>query len=334
MPTISSGKVLVSGANGYVAVWVVRTLLEEGYSVRGAVRSTEKGTHLTQLFASYGDKFELVIVPDITKEGAFDEAVKGIDAIEHTASPYHFQADDPAELIEPAVKGTVAILESARKYGTSVKRVVVTSSTAAIIQVAPTSLILDESDWNDQAVEEVTQKGREASQAAKYRASKVLAERAAWDFVAKHKDEISWDLSFMNPPLVLGPTIHEVPSASALNTSARMMHDAFAKGEGLTTGGSWIDVRDLALAHVRALQKAEAGGERIIVCAGAFLWQDWLDAAPAGSKHQKGTPGAGKDVVHAVQYKNEKGIRILGIRYRSMAETAADVLGEYEARGW
>ncbi|KAJ7037555.1 D-lactaldehyde dehydrogenase [Mycena alexandri] len=291
MPTISSGKVLVSGANGYVAVWVVRTFAREGYSVRCAVRSTEKGTHLTQLYASYGDKFELVIVPDITK------------------------ANDPAELIEPAVKGTVAILESARKYGTSVKRVVVTSSTAGIIQ-------------------EVTQKGREAFQAARYRASKVLAERAAWDFVAKHKDEISWDLSVMNPPLVLGPTIHEVPSASALNTSARMMHDAFAKGEGLTTGGSWIDVRDLALAHVRALQKAEAGGERIIVCAGAFLWQDWLDAAPPGSKYQKGTPGAGKDVVHAIQYKNENGIRILGIRYRSMADTAADVLGEYQARGW
>ncbi|KAJ7034205.1 D-lactaldehyde dehydrogenase [Mycena alexandri] len=329
MPTISSGKVLVSGANGYVAVWVVRTLLEEGYSVRGAVRSPDKGKHLTELFASYGDKFELAIVPDITKEGAFDEAVKGVDAIEHTASPYHFQADDPAELIEPAVKGTVGILESARKYGfrspESIKRVVVTSSTAAVLNVAPTPQILDESNWNDQAVEEVTEKGRAASAAAKYRVSKMLAERAAWDFVKKHKDEIGWDLSVMNPPLVLGPTIHEVASADALNTSARMLHDAFAKGEGLTGGGCWIDVRDLALAHVRALQKEEAGCERIIINFGAFLWQDWLDAAPASSKYQNGTPGAGKDAVW---------IRILGIRYRTMKDTAADVIKEYEARGW
>ncbi|KAJ7016547.1 hypothetical protein C8F04DRAFT_1160741 [Mycena alexandri] len=338
MPTISSGKVLVSGANGYVAVWVVRTLLEEGYSVRGAVRSPDKGKHLTELFASYGDKFELVIVPDITKEGAFDEAVKGVDAIEHTASPYHFQADDPAELIEPAVKGTVGILESARKYGKSIKRVVVTSSTAAVLNVAPTPQILDESNWNDQAVEEVTEKGRAASAAAKYRASKMLAERAAWDFVKKYKDEISWDLSVMNPPLVLGPTIHEVASADALNTSARMLHDALAKAEGLTGGGCWIDVRDLALAHVRALQKEEAGGERIIINAGAFSWQDWRAYSstppPASSKYQKGTPGAGKDAVHLLQYKNEKGIRILGIQYRSMEDTAADVIKEYEARGW
>ncbi|KAJ7033273.1 D-lactaldehyde dehydrogenase [Mycena alexandri] len=334
MPAISSGKVLVSGANGYVAVWVVRTLLEEGYSVRGAVRSVDKGKHLAELFTSYGDKFELVVVPDITQDGAFDEAVKGVDAIEHTASPFHFQADEPAELIEPALKGTVGILESAQQYGTSVKRVVVTSSCAAVLNVSTTPQLLSELDWNNQAVQEVEEKGRAASAASKYRTSKVLAERAAWDFVKKHKDEIGWDVSVMNPPLVVGPTIHDVSSIDALNTSARMMYNAFTKPGGATGGGCWIDVRDLALAHVRALQKEEAGGERMIITAGAFAWQDWLDAAPASSKYQKGTPGAGRDMVHLLRYKNEKGIRILGMQYRSMEDTAAAVITDYEARGW
>lgn len=67
MPTVQSGKVLVTGANGYIAVWLVKKLLDEGYSVRGTVRSASKGVYLQKLFASYGDKFELVVVEDITK---------------------------------------------------------------------------------------------------------------------------------------------------------------------------------------------------------------------------------------------------------------------------
>lgn len=66
MPATTSGKVLVSGANGYVASWVVRTLLESGFSVRATVRSESKGVHLRKLFASYSDRLELVVVPDIT----------------------------------------------------------------------------------------------------------------------------------------------------------------------------------------------------------------------------------------------------------------------------
>ncbi|KAJ7846608.1 D-lactaldehyde dehydrogenase [Mycena olivaceomarginata] len=327
-----------------------------GFSVRGVVRSADKGKHLTQLFTSYGEKFEIVVVPDITVEGAFDEAVKGVDAIQHATSPFHFQADDPAELLEPALKDTVGILESARKYGTSVKRVVVTSSCAAVLNISTTPQLLSELDWNDQAVQEVEEKGREASAGAKYRISKTLAERAAWDFAKKHKGEIGWDVSVMNPRSWLGcvpnylppciayssrltshsnqPVIHAVSSPDALNTSARMMYEAFTKPGASAGGGCWIDVRDLALAHVRAQEKEEAGGERIIITAGAFSWQDWLDAAPPSSKYLKGTPGAGKDAVHLLRYKNEKSIRIHGLKYRSMEDTAAAAIKDYEERGW
>ncbi|KAJ7666346.1 D-lactaldehyde dehydrogenase [Mycena rosella] len=318
--------VLISGANGYIAVWVVRTLLEEGFSVRGAVCSAEKGKHLSELFAPYGDKFELAIVPDITALGAFDEAVQGVDAIEHTASPFHFQADNPAELLEPAIKGTVGILESARKYGKGVKRIVVTSSCAAVMNISTEPQVLSELDWNDQAVKEVEERGRAASAGAKYRTSKTLAERAAWDFVETHKAEIGWDLSVLNLPLVLGPILHAIASPTTLNTSTCMMYDAFTKPGSAAGGGCWIDVR--------ALQRAAAGGERIIIAVGAFAWQDWLDAAPAGGKYQKGTPGAGKDAVHLLRYRNEKSVRVLGMEYRSMADTAKAVVADWEARGW
>ena len=88
-------KVLVTGANGYLAAYVVKKYLEAGYSVRGTVRSLSKSAFLKDKFGHYGDRFELVVVEDITKDGAFDEAVKGVDAIAHTASPFQFNNPNP-----------------------------------------------------------------------------------------------------------------------------------------------------------------------------------------------------------------------------------------------
>ncbi|KAF8142891.1 NAD-P-binding protein [Mycena galopus ATCC 62051] len=339
MPAITSGKVLVSGANGFIAAWVVRALLEEGFAVRGAVRSAEKCAPLRETFASYGDRFELVVVPDITEDGAFDEAVKGVDAIEHTASPFHLQADEPDELIRPAIHGTLGILRSALKHGSSVKRVVVTSSCAAVLQVEPEPKTFSELDWNEQAPKEVTEKGRAASAITKYRASKTLAERAAWDFVEKHKSEIGWDLVVINPPFVFGPTIHDTPTPEALGTSARQFHTVLtatepASSELRNSGSCWVDVRDLGRAHVLALLSAEAGGERIIISAGPFVWQDWMDAAPDSPKYQKGVPGSSRDAVHQIRYDASKSVRVLGMKYRTMVETARETAADWEARGW
>ena len=88
-------KVLVTGANGYLAVWIVKKYLEAGYSVRGTVRSLSRSAFLKDKFSQYEDRFELVEVEDITKDGAFDEAVRDVDAIAHTASPFHFKATEP-----------------------------------------------------------------------------------------------------------------------------------------------------------------------------------------------------------------------------------------------
>ncbi|KAJ7103957.1 hypothetical protein B0H15DRAFT_766839 [Mycena belliarum] len=337
MPAITSGKVLVSGANGFIAAWVVRSLLEEGFSVRGAVRSKGKCAHLQETFASYGEKFELVVVPDITQDGAFDEAVKGVDAIEHTASPFHLNEAQPDEFLTPAIKGTVGILESALKHGTSVKRIVVTSSTAAILQVEKDPKTFSELDWNEQAPRELAEHGSAVPTITKYRASKTLAERAAWDFVKKHRSEITWDLVVINPPFVFGPHIHQGATPDVLNTSARQFYTMLTEPSSPAvrhSGSCWVDVRDVGRAHALALLKETAGGERIIVSAGPYVWQDWLDAAPDAPKYQKGVPGAGKDAVHQLRYDASKSERVLGMTYYTMAETARDAAADWEARGW
>ncbi|KAJ7448342.1 D-lactaldehyde dehydrogenase [Mycena latifolia] len=342
MPPISSGKVLVSGANGFIAAWVIRSLLEEGFSVRGAVRSAMKGIHLCDMFASHGDKFELVVVPDMAQEGAFDEAVKGVDAIEHTATPTNFN-DEPETLIAGAIQGTVGILQSALKHGTSVKRVVVTSSTSAVTQTEKWmteehTKVFNERDWNEEAPNEVAAVGR-APGMTKYRASKALAERAAWDFVQHHKSELGWDLVVLNPPNVFGPHINDASTPDALRTTSRLFYTMLTKPSSpalQNSGRCWIDVRDLGRAHVLALLKAAASGERIIVSAGPYVWQDWLDAAPDNmAKYQKGVPGSGKDAVHRIIFDVSKAARVLGMTtYRGIEETARDTLADWEARGW
>ncbi|KAJ7849174.1 D-lactaldehyde dehydrogenase [Mycena leptocephala] len=304
MPPVTSGKVLVSGVNGFIAAWVVRALLEEGFAVRGAVRSADKCAHLQDIFASYGDKFELVVVPDITKEGAFDEAVQNVDAIEHTASPFHLNADEPEELIVPAIHGTK-----------SVKRVVVTSSCAAVLQVEPEPKTFSELDWNKQAPKEVEEMGRAASPITKYRASKTLAERERdW-----------WDLVVINPPFVFGPTIHDTPTPESLNTSAHQLYTTLTEPSTpatLQSGSCWVDVRDLGRAH---FLRFSAPPLAVNASSGR---------GPESPKYQKGVHGAGKDVVHQIRYDASKSARVLGMTYRSIAETMEDTVADWEARGW
>ncbi|KAF8898266.1 hypothetical protein CPB84DRAFT_1780753 [Gymnopilus junonius] len=181
MPTIAANtglRVLLTGANGFIGIWVFRILLEQGYTVRAAVRSLEKSKRLKERFASYSDKVEWVIVKDMTKDGAFDDALKDVDAIVHMASP---------------VNGTPGPIPMVRDpLLTKVKRVVLTSSCAAITAtVEKPTRIFTEDDWGDEFVEACQAQGKDANERFKYRASKVLAERG----------KIGWDLVVLNPPL-------------------------------------------------------------------------------------------------------------------------------------
>ena len=154
-----------------------------------------------------------------------------MDAIVHTASPFHYNAGDPADVITPAVEGTLSVLKAAAEHGPSVKRVVVLSSIVAAMRTVPPGTSIDESSWNEDDVATVNSKGREASPGAVYQASKTLAERAAWEWWNERKGSLPWDLVTLLPPYVYGPALHEVATPQELGTSAKMWWDAVVGGK-------------------------------------------------------------------------------------------------------
>ncbi|KAL3258693.1 hypothetical protein ABHI18_005822 [Aspergillus niger] len=340
----SSSVILVSGANGFLGTWIVRRLLEEGYSVRAAVRTMERGAYLKELFKSHGERLEIVAVGDLTEVNAFSDAVKDVYGIIHTASPVTIVADDPEELIRPAVKGVTGILESARDHGTRVRRIVITSSCAAVLDTAYQAVTVSEDNWNDQRVKECQILGHQATGLSKYSASKTLSEQAAWKFVEVNQERILWDLTTIVPPYIFGPIIHDVKTPDSLNSSSQLFYNAVVHNDfagvppDKEPSHGWVDVRDVAGAHIRALETPSAGGHRIIVSGGSWVWQDFINTALTLPRSiyipHPAVTGPGEVKERLITFCTEKQARILNLKLRSMEETVRDILVDYAKRGW
>ncbi|KAF8305794.1 NAD(P)-binding protein [Clavulina sp. PMI_390] len=306
---------------------------------RSTVRSQSKGEYLVNLYENHKGKFTYIIVPDIEKEDAFDEAVKGVDGVLHTASPFHFKADDPKELVGPAVSGTVGILKSVVKNAPSVKRVVITSSAASLLAPRPGPYTCTEADWNTSSPAQIEKLGRDAAPGDKYRGSKTLAEKAAWEFMESNKEAIKFDLATMNPPYIFGPLIQELSGVDKLNESVGQFYRALqnipAKEAAVSYVGGWVDVRDVALAHSLALMKEKAGGLRFILSVGSFSWQDTYDAlrAVGVANIPEGYSGAA-DPSKYITYDNSRSKGVLGLEYahHELGKTLADTLGSIRKR--
>lgn len=197
--------ILLTGGSGFIGAAVLSNLLSKGFSVRAVIRSPNKANPFNTTFKSYIDsgKLTFTVVADLTVPGAFDAALQGIDGVIHCASPMPPMdpKTDPELILGPAVKMTTGILQDAANVP-SVKRVVVTSSIVTLIEPKEGKYVYSEADWFDTAPKLVEQYGVEASGGIKYIASKVLAERAAWEFVAKNKP--SYELVTVLPPWTWG----------------------------------------------------------------------------------------------------------------------------------
>jgi nucleoside-diphosphate-sugar epimerase len=180
---MSKGTVLITGLNGYIASVAAGSFLEAGYRVRGTVRRLSSAKAIEETFKDYGDKLEIVAVPDITIDGAFDEAVKGVTAIAHLASPVSLHFTDPDPVIHAALNGTRTILKSALgNAGPQLKSFVLLSSIAAVVSDHQPPYTYTEKDFNTISYEVYKQQGKNTPGLHIYRASKAAAEEALWDF--------------------------------------------------------------------------------------------------------------------------------------------------------
>lgn len=249
--------VLVTGATGYVAGWLVKRLLDEGITVHAAVRNPldkQKTDHLIKLANDAKGEIKF-FKTDLLDEGSFAKAMDGCELVYHTASPFTLDVKNAQKnLIEPAVKGTENVLNQANKTK-SVKRVVVTSSCAAIYtdaidcQNAPNG-VLNEEVWNTTASLEYQP----------YSYSKTLAEQKAWEM---QKSQSQWDLVTINPSLVLGPALNASSITSESYTILKQMVDGTMKMGAPKLGIGLVDVRDVAEAHFQAGFNPKAQGRYI-----------------------------------------------------------------------
>jgi dihydroflavonol-4-reductase len=264
-----SRTILVTGASGYIAKHIVLELLEQGDRVRGSVRSEKRAQELrAAMQANLSDPAKLQnlssVTLDLLSDDGWSAAMEGVDAVIHTASPFPLvQPKNADEVIRPAVDGALRALRAAQTAGA--RRVVMTSSVVSVVTAVKPSngRTYTEADWSDAT----------SPTATPYAKSKTLAERAAWDFVKASGGAI--DLTCINPSLVVGPPL-DTDYGTSIEVIERLLR---AKDPMLpNVGFGTVDVRDVAAAHVRALDVAESVGQRIIVN-DRFLW--FVDMARA-----------------------------------------------------
>ncbi|KAI0871314.1 hypothetical protein GGS24DRAFT_492340 [Hypoxylon argillaceum] len=310
--------------------WSERVLLtgKLGFQVVVTTRSDEKGKRIVESVKPH--QLSYVVVDDIAKEGVFDQVFHSqapFDYVVHTASPYHLAVEDPVkDFLDPAIKGTTGVMTSIKIYGPTIKRMVITSSSAAILNPENHLKVYDETCWAPTTLEDaIKQPDKNA-----YAASKVLSEKAAWAFIENEKP--SFDLAVINCTFVFGPVQRNLPSLEAMNTSNHRIRNMM---QGKMKGGleptvpvfTWVDVRDVAVAHLRAMTVPSAGGHRFYVVGGHFSNKHIADVIRdrVPSLADRLPVDAVDDLPSDVyRFNNTKSREVLGIEYTSLDKSVTD----------
>ncbi|ETI22618.1 hypothetical protein G647_06694 [Cladophialophora carrionii CBS 160.54] len=330
---MSINHVLVTGATGFLGAHVVDELLARGLRVRAAVRNLAKANVMRDARPQYASKLDFVQVADFTANISFEEAVKDIDGIIHVASPLTFGVEDnERDFLLPAINGVTSVQKAAAQ-APQIRRVVITSSFASVIDVdrkAPPHFTYTAADWNPLTYEEAADNN--TSEVVAYRGSKKFAELAAWDFVQREKP--GFDIVTLCPPMIFGPFVHPVARLEELNDSAAKLWEVASGVDPMPLARVpfWIDVRDLAQAHVESLLRPEVGNKRFTI------------ASPERFSYQKAAEiiikefDWGRDRVHLPDTEQtidqshdldgETAARELGITYRSFHDSVVDFVSQ------
>ncbi|WP_099221836.1 NAD-dependent epimerase/dehydratase family protein [Listeria costaricensis] len=246
-------KVLVTGGTGFVGTQIIFQLLQKGYEVKTTVRSMASKNKLLDVLKQNGiSSFEQLqfVEADLSKDDHWDEAMDGCDYVLSVASPVFFEVPkEEAQVMRPAIEGITRILKAAK--AAKVKRVVMTSNFGAVgFSNKDKNVVTTEADWTDP-----NEKGLSI-----YEKSKLLAEKAAWDFIQKEGRGL--EFVTINPVAIFGPAL------SAHISGSFMLLERVLSGSAIPNIPlNIVDVRDVADMHIRAMTNPQANGERFIASA-------------------------------------------------------------------
>ena len=252
-------KVLVTGATGYIGLHCVQQLLNQGYAVNGSVRTPERKEEVFEALQKHNTPTENLnlFTLNLTEDDGWDEGMEGCDYLLHVASPIALENHNEDFFVKPAVAGVKRAFKYAKKH--NVKKVVLTSSVAAIFDTLEEKTDYDETDWSDP----------ENPSISHYAKSKTLAEKAAWDFV--DNEDNPFELAVINPALVIGPSLSgdlgESNKAIAMVTTGKMP-------VAVPLQFGYVDVRDVAAAHLLAMQNSNSNGERFALVEKDLWYKD------------------------------------------------------------
>ena len=252
-------KVLVTGATGYIGLHCVQQLLNQGYAVNGSVRSPERKEEVFEALQKHNTPTENLnlFTLNLTEDDGWDEGMEGCDYLLHVASPIALENHNEDFFVKPAVAGVKRAFKYAKKH--NVKKVVLTSSVAAIFDTLEEKTDYDETDWSDP----------ENPSISHYAKSKTLAEKAAWDFV--DNEDNPFEFAVINPALVIGPSLSgdlgESNKAIAMVTTGKMP-------VAVPLQFGYVDVRDVAAAHLLAMQNSNSNGERFALAEKDLWYKD------------------------------------------------------------
>ena len=253
MTTSFQSTVLVTGGTGFVGSHCILLLLRQGYRVRTSIRSLSRKDEVLAMMRQGGitnlDNLEFVEA-ELTRDANWDKAVAGCQYVLHVASQLGTEMPKDEEvMIRPAVDGTLRVLKAARDAG--VRRVVVTSNFGAVgFSHTDTSKVITEESWTDPNEKDLSS----------YNKSKVLAERAAWDFIRREGGGL--ELAVINPTMILGPELSGRMSGGSMMIK-RVLDGSMKRVPNITLGIA--DVRDVADLHIRAMLNPGAAGQRFLV---------------------------------------------------------------------
>lgn len=322
---------LVTGATGYVASFLVRLLLKRGYTVHATVRSTDSSRAKALAALPGADKRLRFFEADLLTAASFDKAASGCVGAFHTASPFHLNPEKSEDFVVPARDGTKNVYTSCQKAG--IARVITTSSFATILFDSSNmdfSKAHTEEHFNDTSTADSPEKMHW------YRASKVEAEKVG---LAINEERKGMQVRFINPPLICGPFLEKYGSLNTSNEIIMKLLDGSRKGDTLDAKGmSFVHVEDVATAHLEAYERDEAIG-RFVLSGGDGSWLEVCkllaklcpDRAEAGLiplKQEGGDEAAAKvPRIDASKAKSKLGMSFIGLE-DILKDTVAGLLAE------